>query len=179
MDDPQLQLIHVRLPGHLIPLHFLRLNAEPTIDGLPGSEPLCAAGGRLLAAHSSQTLLRANREQGLLQAALGPARLSIDAKRCRRALSRPPTAWSGAIRGSLVAMDDLLFDAVASLDKPLAAEAISDRKGFHGLYTYVWGQAQQPPAMPQRRWWWDEQMHWLSTHTEVLDPHRGRPAHHR
>lgn len=179
MDDPQLQLIHVRLPGHLVPLNFLRLNAGPAIDGFPGSEPLCTADGHLLAAHSGQTLLRANHEQGRLQAPLGPVRLSIDAKRCRRALSQPHTAWNGAVRGSLLAMDDLLFDAAASLDEPLAAEAISDRSGFHGLYAYVWGEAQQPPTMPQRRWWWDEQMHWLNTRTHVLDPHRGRPAHRR
>ena len=76
-------------------------------------------------------------------------------------------------------MDDLLFDAAASLDQPLAAEAISDRRGVHGLYAYTWGETQQPPTMPQRRWWWDEQMRWLTTHTRVLDPHHGRPAHHR
>jgi hypothetical protein len=69
-------------------------------------------------------------------------------------------------------MDDLLFDPAASLNEPLAAEAISDRSGFHGLYAYVWGEAQQPPTMPQRRRWWDEQMQWFNTRTHLLDPHR-------
>lgn len=145
MDDPYLQLIHVRLPGHLAPLHFLRLNAGPAFAGFPGSEPLCVADGHLLAAHSSQTLLRANHEQGLLQEPVAPTRLSIDAKRCRRALTRPHTAWSAAVRGALAVMDDLLFDAAASLGQLSAAEAISDRSGFHDLYAYIWGDAHQPP----------------------------------
>ncbi|ABS03760.1 hypothetical protein [Kineococcus radiotolerans] len=152
MDDPQLQLIHVRLPGHLVPLHFLRLNAGPALAGFPGSDPLCVADGHLLAAHSSQTLLRGNHQRGLLQAPVGPTRLSIDAKRCRRALTRPHTVWNGAVRGALVAMDDLLFDAAASLGQPSAAEAISDRCGFHGVHAYIWGDAHQPPPVPQRRW---------------------------
>ncbi|GAA0292355.1 hypothetical protein [Kineococcus aurantiacus] len=179
MEEPHLQSIQVRLADHLVPLHFLRLAAGPALDGFPGAEPLCTTDGHLLAAHRGQTLLEFNRQHGLLQAPLWPTRLSIDAKRCRRALARAHSGWSGTIRGDLVAMDDLLFDAAASLNEPSAAEAISDRGGFHGLHAYVWGQVDQPPAVNRRLWWWDQQMHWLNAHTRVLDPHHGRPAHRR
>ncbi|NAZ80962.1 hypothetical protein GTR02_03925 [Kineococcus sp. R8] len=180
MEEDVLQLVRLRLSGWLRPVHVLRLAGNPQESGrYPGAEPLCVEDGRVLAAHSYRLLLQVNEERQILSAPRWPITRVLDAKGCRRALARPHHRWHGWMRGAMAEIDDVLHDAAASLDDSAAAERIRDSAGFHGLYDYVWGHAEQPPPMHRRLAWWDEQMRWLRRSLHVMDAHQRLPAHHR
>ena len=175
-----LQVIRLRLSGWLRPVHVLRLaNSSQPTGPYPGSEPLCVQDGRILAAHSRRLLLQVDEDRRLLHGPRWPITQVLDAKRCRRALVRPHTRWNGSTRGAMAEIDNLLHDAAATLDDAAAAARIRDSAGFHGLYDYAWGEVEQPPPMPQRLMWWNEQMTWLRRRLHVLDAHQHLPTHTR
>lgn len=184
MDEARLQVLRLRLPGRRGHLHLLRLADGAPQAGYRGSEPVAVRHGRVLAAHSRTALLRVNDEQQVLTA-LGDGVVHvddtvhvIDARRCRRALARAHQRWTGPVRGTIIAVDDLLFDAAASLGDATAVARTIDPLGFHGLYRYIWGEVDEPPPLPRRLRLWDERMTWLQQHLDVLDAHR-RPLAYR
>jgi hypothetical protein len=172
MNEAVLRIIRLRLRGWLKPVHVLRLAGGEEVHGFAGSEPIAVDDGRVIAAHSRHLLLSANEERHLLQARPVASVRVLDARRCRRAVARPHTQWTSMTRGTLVEVDDLLFDAAASLNDATAAKRVKDPAGFHGLYAFVWGDTGEPPPLPQRLWLWDEQLDWLQRHLHVLDAHR-------
>ena len=95
----------------------------------------------------------------------------MDATRCRRALARPHTSWSGNTRGTLVAVDDLLWDAAASLGDDVAGDAVRRSDAFHAQYLYVWGDRPAPLLPAVRLAHGDSAMTWLVTHLDVVDRH--------
>ena len=133
-----------------------------------GAERLFAGEGRLLAAHSRSRLRSEYVDAGNQPLREGPV-LLIDVVRCRKALSRSDPSWSGTTRGSLAEVDDLLWDAAASLGDQMAGTAVRDPDGFHAQYLYVWGDRQEPLTPTLRVRYWDDRINWLLAHLDVVD----------
>lgn len=98
--------------------------------------------------------------------------LVLDVRAVGHRLARPPWRWTGTTRGSIVEFDDLVWDAAASCDDLDWAERVRDGAGFHALYDYVWGDADEPPRSPQRQALWGAMVAQLRDHMVVLDRHR-------
>jgi hypothetical protein len=133
-----------------------------------GAEPLFSKHGRLQAAHSRSRLLQTYSEQRHQQLREAPI-LVLDLVRCRRALTRPHAASSSTTRGTVVEVDDLLWDAAASLADQPAGSAVRDADGFHAQYLYVWGDRPEPLHPTQRTRCWDERVAWLLDKLRVVD----------
>lgn len=73
------------------------------------------------------------------------------------------------MRGTLVEVDDLLWDAAASLGDTAAGEAVRDPGGFHAQYLYVWGDRPAPLQPGPRLAHWDTMVAWLLRRLDVVD----------
>jgi len=82
--------------------------------------------------------------------------------------------WSRTTRGTVAAVDDLSWDAAASLDDRPAGAAVRDPDRFHAQYLYIWGERAAPLEVADRTAAWDERLNWLLSHIEVLDRHERR-----
>lgn len=163
------QVLRLRLPGVRRPVHVLReIAAEPRGGFWTGADLLFSAVGAVRAAHSRSRLLDDYYSERARQPQTGPV-LVVDATRCRRALSRPHQTWSGTVRGTLVDVDDLLWDAAASVDDTAAGEAVRDPEGFHAQYLYVWGDRAAPLQTGLRLAHWDTVLAWLLRRLDVVD----------
>ncbi|CCH86157.1 conserved protein of unknown function [Modestobacter italicus] len=80
--------------------------------------------------------------------------------------------WTGTTRGAIVEFDDLVWDAAATCDDMDWAERVRDGAGFHALYDFVWGDANEPPPGAQRRALWGAMVAQLGDHLVVVDRHR-------
>lgn len=169
-----LQFLRLRLPGYRHPVHLLRETGMLVEDGpWSGADRLVTAGGRLLAAHSRARVRKEYVAAGLVARPEAPV-LILDLVRCRRALPRPHGVWSGTTRGTVAEVDDLLWDAAASLNDEGAGEAVRDPNGFHAQYLYIWGDRSAPLSAARRGALWDERVDWLLARLSVLDRHERR-----
>ena len=164
-----LQFVRLRLPGYRRPIHVLREAGVMVEDGhWSGAESLFTRNGRLQGAHSRSRLQREyqqHRQQILREGRV----LLVDVVRCRKALARTHARWSATTRGTLVEVDDLLWDAAASLGDPAAGSAVRDPDGFHAQYLYVWGDRPEPLDPTMRARLWDERIEWLLAKLDVVD----------
>src|SRR5690606_38120935 len=99
---------------------------------------------------------------------------TLDVRRAGRALSRDIAGWTAENRGTIVAFDDLLWDAAATLGDTDAADRVRDVARFHALYEFAWGNLPAPPPRLERMLAWQEQVTWLLSHLLVLDEPRPR-----
>jgi hypothetical protein len=80
------------------------------------------------------------------------------------------------MRGTLVDVDDLLWDAAASLADGAAGDVIRDAEGFHAQYLYVWGDRPRPLPAAARINAWNGSLDWFVAHLVVVDRHDRRFA---
>lgn len=170
MDEPFLRVIRLRLPGLTKPLYVLRQHG-PYVDGdrYPGGERLLAEDGRVVAAGSPSRLIAANVGEGALTGPVQFGMLVLDVRAVGHRLARPPGRWTGTTRGTIVDFDDLVWDAAASCDDMDWAERVRDGAGFHALYDFVWGNADNPPSGAQRQALWRGMVAQFRDHLVVVD----------
>lgn len=172
MDEPYLRIVRLRLPGLTEPLYVLRLHGPYADDErFPGGERLLSRGGRVVAARSPSRLLAANEGPEALDAPLMWGMLVLDVRAVGRRLARPPERWSGTTRGTIVAFDDLVWDAASTCDDDGWAEQVRDERGFHALYAYVWGDSQSVPPARERQALWAGMSRGALNHMIVIDRH--------
>ena len=179
MAPGSVQVLRLRLPAFRRPLHVLRHLGVGAVDGpWSGSDPLFTGGGAVRAAHSRGRLLGDYEDGGRCAPSMGPV-LILDATLSGRALARPPASWSGTVRGTLVNVDDLLWDAAAALDDRAAGDAIEDPEGFHAQYLYVWGDRPTPLPSAARLDAWHRALSWFTGRLNVVDRYDRRFAKRR
>jgi hypothetical protein len=105
--------------------------------------------------------------------------LVLDVRAVGHRLARPPVRWTGTTRGTIVAFDDLLWDAAATCDDPAWAEMVRDPTGFHALYASVWGDADEPPSRRRRQALWRGMTEVLLDHVVVDGGRPSRTTHWR
>lgn len=153
--EQQLQIIRVRLGGRPRHLYAGRLVGQAVDEAdCPGAERILSRSGRILLSTAPSMLTRVARAQGLVDASEALPMLTLDIRRAWRQLGQHPKAWSPVTRGTVVAFDDLLWDAAASIRDLDWMRAIRDTDGFHRLYAFVWGDVVDPgrPALRQAMW---------------------------
>ena len=173
------ELVRLRLPGFRRPVHVLRDVDAGIVGGTwSGADPLLTRDGAVHAAHGRGRLLRDAEDQRRRRLQVRRV-LVLDLVRCRRAFARPHQSWSGTVRGTVVDVDDLLWDAAAALEDDVAGEAVSAPDGFHAQYLYVWGDRPAPLPCTARLLGWDGALAWLVAHLDVVDRHDRRFADRR
>jgi hypothetical protein len=158
--DVLVQIVRLRLApaGGFV---YLARFGEVPIEGVDGSERLFSEDGRILAARRPDGLRDAIDEAGVSFSEL--PMLLLDVRGTGRRIVRPESRWPGLVRGSVVAFNDLVFDAAATLgDELMVTEAQSGV--LHAMYAYVWGDLDEAPPARQRAAAWASAAQWLDGH---------------
>jgi hypothetical protein len=128
---------------------YLARLLDREIPGFPGSEQLLAQGGLITTARRPALLTEEAQRQRQPPLVVSECTMElVDLRMVARAIDRSPTAWSGQVRGTIVAADNLLFDIAATVGDRRLGERVMSGK-LHDLYRFIWGEQSSVEDAPK------------------------------